>query len=258
MFEIRTLLILIPALPLAGDDPHRLSRTTGAEDAEPPAHGVGLGRFLALQRCLGGLAADGLRRANGGRSRIGGSFVDLGRRLGRLRRRATPPYAATVWDRCHAAGRRSDRRDAGDGDVRLAAGGHLLVGYMHGDRGYWRFFTYISLFVFSMTMLVSVSNFVLLYVFWEGGGAVQLPVDRLLVREAGGGGGGQEGVSGQSRGRFRLCPGDVPDLDDLRHAQLPRHDGAGSTGRGRTGPDAAERCRSRSSAAGWRRRSACC
>jgi NADH-quinone oxidoreductase subunit L len=44
-------------------------------------------------------------------------------------------------------------------------------GYMHGDRGYWRFYTYVSLFVFSMTMLVSVSNFLLLYVFWEAVGA---------------------------------------------------------------------------------------
>ncbi len=44
------------------------------------------------------------------------------------------------------------------------------IGYMHGDPGYWRFFTYISLFVFSMTMLVSASNFVLLYVFWEAVG----------------------------------------------------------------------------------------
>jgi len=44
------------------------------------------------------------------------------------------------------------------------------IGYMHGDRGYWRFFSYIGLFVFSMTMLVSVSNFVLLYVFWEAVG----------------------------------------------------------------------------------------
>ncbi len=41
------------------------------------------------------------------------------------------------------------------------------IGYMHGDSGYWRFFTYIGLFVFSMTMLVSASNFLLLYVFWE-------------------------------------------------------------------------------------------
>jgi NADH-quinone oxidoreductase subunit L len=43
-------------------------------------------------------------------------------------------------------------------------------GYMHGDPGYWRFFAFIGLFVFSMTMLVSVSNFVLLFVFWEAVG----------------------------------------------------------------------------------------
>jgi len=47
----------------------------------------------------------------------------------------------------------------------------FAAGYMHGDRGYWRFFTYIGLFVFSMTMLVSVSNFMLLFVFWEAVGA---------------------------------------------------------------------------------------
>lgn len=44
-------------------------------------------------------------------------------------------------------------------------------GYMHGDPGFWRFFVYLGLFVFSMTMLVSSSNFMLLYVFWEAVGA---------------------------------------------------------------------------------------
>lgn len=44
------------------------------------------------------------------------------------------------------------------------------VGYMRGDRGFWRFFAYVGLFVFSMTMLVSVSNFLLLFVFWEAVG----------------------------------------------------------------------------------------
>lgn len=44
------------------------------------------------------------------------------------------------------------------------------VGYMHGDPGYWRFYSYIAFFVFSMCMLVSVSNFLLLYVFWEAVG----------------------------------------------------------------------------------------
>jgi NADH-quinone oxidoreductase subunit L len=44
------------------------------------------------------------------------------------------------------------------------------IGYMRGDPGYWRFFSYIPLFVFSMTMLVAASNFVLLYMFWEAVG----------------------------------------------------------------------------------------
>src|SRR3989442_1498161 len=48
---------------------------------------------------------------------------------------------------------------------------HLYsVGYMHGDPGYARFFAYLNLFVFSMTMLVLAGNFILLYVFWEAVG----------------------------------------------------------------------------------------
>jgi NADH-quinone oxidoreductase subunit L len=48
---------------------------------------------------------------------------------------------------------------------------HLYsIGYMHGDPGYPRFFAYLNLFVFSMTMLVLASNFLLLYVFWEAVG----------------------------------------------------------------------------------------
>ncbi|MFI5304842.1 MAG: NADH-quinone oxidoreductase subunit L, partial [Nitrospiria bacterium] len=44
------------------------------------------------------------------------------------------------------------------------------MGYMHGDRGYDRFFAYIALFTFSMIMLVMASNFLQLYVFWEAVG----------------------------------------------------------------------------------------
>jgi NADH-quinone oxidoreductase subunit L len=48
---------------------------------------------------------------------------------------------------------------------------HLYsVGYMHGDPGYARYFAYLNLFVFSMTMLVLAGNFLLLYVFWEAVG----------------------------------------------------------------------------------------
>src|SRR5689334_24939666 len=48
---------------------------------------------------------------------------------------------------------------------------HLYsIGYMHDDPGYARFFAYLNLFVFSMTMLVLSGNFLLLYVFWEAVG----------------------------------------------------------------------------------------
>ena len=44
------------------------------------------------------------------------------------------------------------------------------IGYMHGDKGYARFFAYIALFTFSMLMLVMADNFLQLFVFWEAVG----------------------------------------------------------------------------------------
>jgi NADH-quinone oxidoreductase subunit L len=43
-------------------------------------------------------------------------------------------------------------------------------GYMHGDTGYYRFFAYMSLFAFSMLMLVLAGNYLLLYFGWEAVG----------------------------------------------------------------------------------------
>ena len=45
------------------------------------------------------------------------------------------------------------------------------VGYLHDDPGYTRFFTLFAMFVFSMSMLVAASNFLIVYVFWEAVGA---------------------------------------------------------------------------------------
>jgi NADH-quinone oxidoreductase subunit L len=48
---------------------------------------------------------------------------------------------------------------------------HLYsAGYMHGDDGYARYFSYLNLFLFSMAMLVLAGNFLVLYVFWEAVG----------------------------------------------------------------------------------------
>jgi NADH-quinone oxidoreductase subunit L len=46
----------------------------------------------------------------------------------------------------------------------------FAAGYMHHDPGYARFFAAVSLFVFSMCMLVLAGNFLLLFVFWEAVG----------------------------------------------------------------------------------------
>ena len=46
------------------------------------------------------------------------------------------------------------------------------IGYMADDDGYQRFFSYISLFTFSMFMLVMSNNFVQLFFGWEGVGLV--------------------------------------------------------------------------------------
>ena len=44
------------------------------------------------------------------------------------------------------------------------------VGYMAHEDGYWRFFSYLNLFLFFMTTLVLAENYLLMFVGWEGVG----------------------------------------------------------------------------------------
>ncbi len=44
------------------------------------------------------------------------------------------------------------------------------IGYMHGDKGYYRYFAYLNLFVFMMLVLVLGSNLLLMFLGWEGVG----------------------------------------------------------------------------------------
>ncbi|MBI3606582.1 MAG: NADH-quinone oxidoreductase subunit L [Nitrospirae bacterium] len=44
------------------------------------------------------------------------------------------------------------------------------IGYMHGDEGYYRFFTYLNLFMVSMLLLVMGDNYLVLFIGWEGVG----------------------------------------------------------------------------------------
>ncbi|MBI5475935.1 MAG: NADH-quinone oxidoreductase subunit L [Ignavibacteriales bacterium] len=44
------------------------------------------------------------------------------------------------------------------------------IGYMHGDKGFWRFFAYLNLFIFMMLNLILANNFLLMFLGWEGVG----------------------------------------------------------------------------------------
>jgi NADH-quinone oxidoreductase subunit L len=44
------------------------------------------------------------------------------------------------------------------------------IGYMDGDRGMWRFFAYLNLFMLSMLLLILGDNYLMLYVGWEAVG----------------------------------------------------------------------------------------
>src|SRR5919199_1140138 len=46
----------------------------------------------------------------------------------------------------------------------------FATGYMHGDRGFYRFFAYLNLFMFMMLTLVLADNLLLMFVGWEGVG----------------------------------------------------------------------------------------
>jgi NADH-quinone oxidoreductase subunit L len=85
------------------------------------------------------------------------------------------------------------------------------IGYMHGEPGYARFFSYIALFTFSMLMLVLADNLLQLFVFWEAVGLCSY----LL--------GSDQSLSRQSRRRLRLSAGPPAGLVQLRLAELSRH-----------------------------------
>jgi len=46
----------------------------------------------------------------------------------------------------------------------------FATGYMRGDTGYYRFFSYLNLFMFMMLLLVMGSNFMIMFIGWEGVG----------------------------------------------------------------------------------------
>jgi NADH-quinone oxidoreductase subunit L len=74
------------------------------------------------------------------------------------------------------------------------------AGYMKGDEGYARYFSYLNLFLFFMTTLVLAGNALLMFVGWEGVGL--------------------EGLRRQPHRRLRLPHWHVSPAGQLRHLDL--------------------------------------
>jgi hypothetical protein len=110
------------------------------------------------------------------------------------------------------------------------------IGYMEDDPGYQRFFSYISLFTFSMLMLVMSNNFLQLFFGWEAVGLVSyLLIGFWFKRESAifANLKAFESIPGQPRRRLRFYPRhlrrrDVRGLAGLRHGvrRGRRHRGA--------------------------------
>ena len=88
-------------------------------------------------------------------------------------------FSVTVFDWIHAAGFSADISFLVDPLSSLflliiTGVGFLIhlysIGYMHDDAGYNKFFSYLNLFVFFMLLLVMGSNYLLMFVGWEGVG----------------------------------------------------------------------------------------
>ena len=78
------------------------------------------------------------------------------------------------------------------------------IGYMHDDPGYQRFFSYISLFTFSMLMLVMSNNFLQLFFGWEAVGVVSYLLIGFWYTRPTRDLRQPEGLPGQPRRRLRL------------------------------------------------------
>ena len=81
------------------------------------------------------------------------------------------------------------------------------AGYMAHEEGYYRFFTYLNLFMFSMLVLILANNFLLMFVGWEGVGLCSYLLIGFYFRKKSAGRCRQEGIHRQPCWRFRIHAG---------------------------------------------------
>ena len=96
------------------------------------------------------------------------------------------------------------------------------IGYMKDDPGYQRFFSYISLFTFSMLMLVMSNNFLQLFFGWEAVGLVSYLLIGFWYKRPTRDLRQPEGLPGQPGRRLRLPARHRRRVVLVRHAGLQR------------------------------------
>ena len=90
---------------------------------------------------------------------------------------------------------------------------HLYsIGYMHGEEGFYRYFTYLNLFTFSMLLLVLGANLLLMFVGWEGVGLCSYLLIGYYFHKKSAGDAGEESVRHEQGRRLRLPPRPVHPL----------------------------------------------
>ena len=121
------------------------------------------------------------------------------------------------------------------------------IGYMSHEGGYYRFFSYLNLFMFFMLMLVLGANYLVMFVGWEGVGLCSYLLIGFYFLEKFAGDAGKKAFIVNRIGDFGFLARDVPDLHHLREPRFRE-------GTSRRGQGHAARHRAPASS----RRSACC
>ncbi len=92
------------------------------------------------------------------------------------------------------------------------------IGYMDGDRGFWRFFAYLNLFMFSMLLLILGDNFLMLYVGWEAVGLCSYLLIGFWYKKPSAAGAAKKAFVVNRVGDFGFGLGDHDDLGQPRDA----------------------------------------
>jgi NADH-quinone oxidoreductase subunit L len=102
------------------------------------------------------------------------------------------------------------------------------TGYMAHEGGYYRFFGYLNLFMFSMLTLILANNYVLMFVGWEGVGLCSYLLIGFLFPAQVGQRRGEQGIHRQPHRRRRIPAGHVHHRLVFRIAALYRRQSSGA------------------------------